>query len=92
MRDAKQTYADVVESFQNGNFTARKISEDTGVPTSTVKDYLVKWKSGVPVDDIRGRGRPRLLSANDRTSLVALVGKDPFQTSKNLSICTCLII
>ena len=82
---AKDTYLLVAESWENGNRSIRSISEDTGIPPTTVSRYLDKYKKGVPVEEIKEQGRPTKVESQTKACLTSLIAADPFITSKQLS-------
>ena len=84
-RTSADVYAIVAESYDNGNRTAKAISDNTGIPQRTAGRYLSKYLSGIPVDEVRNQGRPNALSRDDVASVAELVREDPMLSSRRLS-------
>jgi transposase len=83
-KTAKEVYARVAESYDNGHKSTREIAVDTGIPQRTVARYLDKYKSGVPVKEVQNRGRPSILCQKDIACLTSLLSENQFLTSKQL--------
>ena len=85
MKSSKETYSIVAESYSNQIASERDISRSTGIPKSTVHDYLKKYKQALPVEEVRNQGRPSKLDSRARACLVALLTSNQFLTSQELA-------
>ena len=85
MKSSKETYSIVAEAFSNGKTSARDIARSTGIPKSTVHNYLQKYKQALPVEEVRNQGRPSKLDSRARACLVALLTSNQFLTSQELA-------
>lgn len=82
---AQKLYQDIVERFQEGETDADSLAKQYSVSQKTIKRYLDKWHNSVPVEAVRGPGRPLAFSPMQRTQLARLVAQNPFAASKELS-------
>ena len=60
-KSSKETYSIVAESYSNQIASERDISRSTGIPKSTVHDYLKKYKQSIPIEEVRNKVRPSKL-------------------------------
>ena len=85
MTKSQELYCKLVEAYEGGDRSLEELSKQFGVSERTVRRYLDKFKRGVPVADIKGRGQPRALSSTDRVTLARMVAKFPHATTKEHS-------
>jgi len=62
--------------FFKKKLTLREISEETGIPYSTVRDCIVKCKSEGNIDDKERSGRPSSVSLKDQSIIIEMQKAD----------------
>lgn len=83
--ESQLLYQKIVELHTNENKTHREIAVALEISLATVKRYLSKWRSGIPVEEVKGVGRPTLLTDSIRGTIVSQLQRDEFSTSKDIA-------
>jgi transposase len=78
-------YQRVVELYTNGDKTQQEIATELGVSLSTVEKYISKYRSNIPVEEVRPVGRPSLLNDTVRGTIASVLQRDSFATSKDIT-------
>ena len=81
----QQLYQNIVDLHSTHNKTQSEISEQLGITTRTVRNYLSMFRRSVPIDVVKDTGRPTKLSGTVRNRMIAELEKDPFSTSKDIT-------
>jgi transposase len=78
-------YQRVVELYTNGGKTQQEIATQLSVSLSTVEKYIFKYRSNIPVEEVRPVGRPSQLTDTVRGTIVSELQRDRFATSKDIT-------
>ncbi|KAK3557007.1 hypothetical protein QTP70_022900, partial [Hemibagrus guttatus] len=79
----KQMREKVIEIYQCGK-GYKVISKALGLPRTTVRAIIYKWRKHGTVENLPRSGRPTKITPRARRQLIQEVTKDPTTTSKEL--------
>jgi predicted transcriptional regulator len=85
MKRVQDLYMQIVELYENGLRDQLELAKKLGVSQSTVSRYLSKWKRNIPVEDVRGRGKPLTFSPIERTVLGRIVTDNQLMSSSEIT-------
>ncbi|KAM4662922.1 uncharacterized protein O3C94_011256 isoform 2-T2 [Discoglossus pictus] len=75
----------VVEIYQSGK-GYKAISKALGLPHSTVRSIISKWRTFGTVENLRKSGHPTNMSSSAQHKIIQGVTKDPTETSKDQQV------
>ena len=75
----------IIELYSKGN-SLRKISEEIGIPKSTIGDIVNKYKKKKTIQRLPNSGRNKVLDYDDLGILLSEVEKNPRTSAEKLSI------
>jgi transposase len=78
-------YQRVVEFYANVDKTQQEIATELGVSLSNVEKYIFKYRSNIPVEEVRPVGRLSQLNDTVRGTIVSELQRDCFATSKDIT-------
>ena len=76
---------EIVRLWREG-FSQRQIAEKTSVPRSTVKNILQKYNKHNTILRVKGSGRRKSLSEDDRAVLVEIAKNCPRKSARKISL------
>ncbi|KAK3525325.1 hypothetical protein QTP86_029840, partial [Hemibagrus guttatus] len=79
----KQMRKKVIEIYQSGK-AYKAISKALGLPRTTVRAIIYKWRKHGTVENLPRSGRPTKITPRAQRQLIQEVTKDPTTTSKEL--------
>ncbi|KAK3507778.1 hypothetical protein QTP70_000334 [Hemibagrus guttatus] len=81
----KQMREKVIEIYQSGK-GYKAISKSLGLPRTTVRAIIYKWRKHGTVENLHRSGRPTKITPRAQRQLIQEVTKDPTTTSKELQV------
>ena len=82
LSENQQLYQKILEMHSTRGYQQQEIASKLGITKRTVRNYLSKFRKGVPVEDVKENGRPTKLTDTVRKRIAAQLDKDNFSTSK----------
>ncbi|KAK3523826.1 hypothetical protein QTP70_010436 [Hemibagrus guttatus] len=79
----KQMRKNFIEIYQSGK-GYKAISKALGLPRTTVRAIIYKWRKHGTVENLPRSGRPTKITPRAQRQLIQEVTKDPTRTSKEL--------
>ena len=85
-KEAEWRYKLVTEIYETGVTSAAEIARQTSIPPRTVSRLIRLWEARTPVEEIKGKGRPPKITAQNRSFIGSEISRTPFVSSKDLQL------
>ena len=83
--DVKERYARIVELHETRQLNNSQIARELGISEITVRRYLAKWRSGIPIESVRCVGGQRKVNNEARQFITQSLARNPTASSKILA-------
>jgi transposase len=83
--DVKERYTQIVELHETRRLSNSQVARELGISEQTVRRYLAKWRSGIPVENVRCIGRPRKVDKEERQFITQHLAQNSMASSRSLA-------